>query len=162
MSLPDETATVRSVACTCFKLRSLARRVTQLYDHEMAPSGLKVTQYSLLAHALRGADGPAPTVSELADAMFTDRTTLTRNLRPLSEAGYIEVGPGADARSKAVRVTAAGAAAFRAARPLWKAAQARMRSMGGAAEVDNLHALVDMVLPRMGESASGGQSAHAG
>jgi hypothetical protein len=100
MSAPNQAAIARSVACTCFKLRSLARRVTQLYDHEMAPSGLKVTQYSLLAHAMRGTVGVAPTVSELADAMFTDRTTLTRNLRPLVAAGFIEVAAGPDARSK--------------------------------------------------------------
>ena len=162
MGSPNEIATARSVACTCFKLRSLARRVTQLYDHEMAASGLKVTQYSLLAHALRGAGGVAPTVSALADAMATDRTTLTRNLRPLVAAGYLEVGPGTDARSKAVRVTAAGAAAFRAARPLWQSAQARMRSIGGAEEVDELHALVDTVLPRLDEPAPGGQFAHGG
>ncbi len=159
---PDEIATARSVACTCSKLRSLARRVTQLYDHEMAASGLKVTQYSLLAHALRGTDGAAPTVSALADAMATDRTTLTRNLRPLVAAGYLEIGPGADARCKAVHVTAAGAAAFRAARPLWQAAQARMRSMGGAGEVDDLHALVDVVLLRLVELAPAGQSVHGG
>lgn len=162
MNPPDETAAARSVACTCFKLRSLARRVTQLYDHEMAASGLKVTQYSLLAHALRGAAGTAPTVSALADAMATDRTTLTRNLRPLVTAGYLEVGPGTDARSKAVRVTVAGVAAFRAARPLWQAAQARMRSIGGAAEVDKLHALVDTVLPRLDEPPAGGYRAPAG
>jgi DNA-binding MarR family transcriptional regulator len=149
MSAPNQAATARSVACTCFKLRSLARRVTQLYDHEMAPSGLKVTQYSLLAHAMRGTVGVAPTVSELADAMFTDRTTLTRNLRPLVAAGFIEVAAGPDARSKAVRVTAAGEAAFRAARPLWKAAQARMHSLAGETEVASLHALVDTLLPRI-------------
>ena len=39
--------------CTCFRLRSLTRRVTQLYDQVLAPSGLTVTQYSLLAHARR-------------------------------------------------------------------------------------------------------------
>jgi DNA-binding MarR family transcriptional regulator len=151
---PPPVMAGKSPACTCFKLRSLARRVTQLYDHEMAPSGLKVTQYSLIAHALRGAGGAAPTVSELAQAMFTDRTTLTRNLRPLVDAGLLEVAPGADARSKAVRVTRAGEAAYRAARPLWRAAQARMRSLGGETQVDGLHDLVDMLLPRLDAPAA--------
>lgn len=149
MTPSNQIAPARSAVCTCFKLRSLARRVTQLYDHEMAPSGLKVTQYSLLAHALYKREGGAPTVSELADAMYTDRTTLTRNLRPLVAAGFIEIAPGMDARSKAVRITAAGEAAFRAARPLWKAAQARLRGKAGAADVESLHALVDNLLPRI-------------
>src|SRR6202007_560520 len=109
-------------ACTCFRLRSLTRRVTQLYDQALAPSGLTVTQYSLLAHAL--APGAAPTVSALAPQLFTDRTPLTRNLKPLADAGLIKLGDGADARSKAVLVTAKGRSALRAARPLWKQAQA--------------------------------------
>jgi DNA-binding MarR family transcriptional regulator len=130
-------------ACTCFRLRSLTRRVTQLYDQALAPSGLTVTQYSLLAHALRQV---APTVSELAQQLFTDRTTLTRNLKPLADAGLIKVGDGADARSKAVLVTAKGRDALRAARPLWKEAQARLRAQAGARRLAALHGLIDELL----------------
>src|SRR2546422_6098131 len=108
-------------ACTCFRLRSLTRRVTRLYDQALAPSGLTVTQYSLLARALR--QGAAPTLSELAQQLFTDRTTLTRNLKPLANAGLVKVGDGADARSKAVLVTAKGRGAPRAALPLWRGAR---------------------------------------
>src|SRR5229473_861357 len=90
-------------ACTCFRLRSLTRRVTQLYDQVLAPSGLTVTQYSLLAHALR--QDAAPTLSELAQQLFTDRTTLTRNLKLLADAGLVKVGDGADARRRAPRAS---------------------------------------------------------
>jgi len=89
-------------------VRSLARRVTQLYDDTLAPSGLRITQYALIAHARRPKGAPAPTVSDLAAALVTDRTTLTRNLRPLIAAGLVRVEAGGDARSKAVRVTDAG------------------------------------------------------
>src|SRR3989442_2749730 len=136
--------------CTCFRLRSLTRRVTQLYDQALAPSGLTVTQYSLLAHALR--EGAAPTLSELAQLLYTDRTTLTRNLKPLADAGLIKVGDGADARSKAVLVTAKGRSALQAARPLWKAAQARLRAQAGDRRLAALHGLIEellhAVLPR--------------
>ena len=131
-------------ACTCFRLRSLTRRVTQLYDQALAPSGLTVTQYSLLAHALR--QGAAPTVSELAQQLFTDRTTLTRNLKPLAAAGLVKVGDGADARSKAVLVTAKGRGAFQAARPLWKEAQARLRAQAGDGRLAALHGLIEELL----------------
>ena len=130
--------------CTCFKLRSLARRVTQLYDQTLAPAALKVTQYSLLAHVRRQT---APTLSELAQALFTDRTTLTRNLKPLVERGLVEIGHGADARSKAVTITRRGEALFQAARPLWRKAQLRLRGAAGDAQVEALHGLVDAVLP---------------
>lgn len=138
--------------CTCFKLRSLARRVTQLYDHALAPSGLKVTQYSLLASARRREASGPPTVTELAQRLFTDRTTLTRNLRPLVAAGFIRLGSGLDDRSKAVIVTPKGEAAFQAARPLWKAAQAEMHERAGDPDLAALHALVDTLLPRLDEA----------
>lgn len=141
--------TASGAGCTCFKLRSLARRVTQLYDHTLAPAGLKVTQYSLLAHVRRRAPRAAPTMSELAQALFTDRTTLTRNLKPLVERGLVEIGHGADARSKAVTITTRGEAVFQAARPLWKQAQLRLRGVAGDAQVEALHRLVDAVLPQL-------------
>lgn len=145
----------RGVVCTCFKLRSLARRVTQLYDQTLAPSGLKVTQYSVMVHARRRAGALPPTVSELAQWLFTDRTTLTRNLKPLVEAGLINIDNGADARSKAITVTAAGEAAYQAARPLWKSAQERMRELAGDRHLDDLHQLIEIMLPQLdtGETA---------
>lgn len=135
------------VGCTCFKLRSLARRVTQIYDQTLAPAGLTVTQYSLLAHVRRRAPLAAPTVSELAQSLVTDRTTLTRNLRPMIERGLVEVGAGVDARSKSVAITARGEAAFQAARPLWQQAQLRVRGSASEARIAALHDLVDSMLP---------------
>lgn len=146
---PAASDATKSSACTCFKLRSLSRRVTQLYDQTLAPSGLKVTQYSVIAHARRKDGSAGPTVSDLADALFTDRTTLTRNLKPLVDAGFIKVGSGADARSKAVCVTPRGEAAYQAARPLWKQAQVRMRHLAGAEQLDALHGLIEAILPQI-------------
>ena len=79
-------AATLSSGCTCFKLRSLSRRVTQLYDQTLSPSGLKVTQYSVIAHARRKDGSAGPTVSDLAGALFTDRTTLTRRRKALEQA----------------------------------------------------------------------------
>jgi DNA-binding MarR family transcriptional regulator len=140
---------VQASACTCFKLRSLARRVTQLYDQTLAPSGLKVTQYAVIGHARRRDGAVAPTVSELALALVTDRTTLTRNLKPLVDAGYLKVGSGADARSKAVCVTPKGEAVYQSARPLWKLAQLRMRDLAGAGQLTALHEMIETMLPQL-------------
>jgi DNA-binding MarR family transcriptional regulator len=141
-----------SIGCTCFKLRSLTRRVTQLYDRVLAPSGLKVTQYSLIAHARRREGSTPPTVTELAQKVFTDRTTLTRNLKPLVDAGLIKVASGADARSKAVIITSKGEDAYQAARPLWKEAQTLMRERAGEPQLAALHQLIDTLLPQFDES----------
>jgi DNA-binding MarR family transcriptional regulator len=157
---PTASDATKSSACTCFKLRSLSRRVTQLYDQALAPAGIKVTQYSVIAHARRKDGSVGPTVSDLADALFTDRTTLTRNLKPLMDAGFIKVGSGPDARSKAVCVTPRGEAAYQAARPLWKQAQARMRDLAGDTHLDALHGLIEAILPQL-EDADPAWGEHA-
>lgn len=137
------------VRCTCFMVRSLSRKISQLYDDALAPSGLKGTQFSLLLQA-RTRRGQAPlTVSALAGALHTDRTTLTRNLRTLEQAGLIALQAGADARSRCVVVTPAGEQSFRQAVGLWKQAQAQVRALCGAEQIAALEQLVDGLLPRM-------------
>ena len=94
------------LSCTCFKLRKATRALSRVYDQHLAQAGLKTTQYSVLVNAGRGA---LPLV-ELADKLGLERTTLTRNLKPLIEAGWIVLAPGADARQRIVTITAAGRA----------------------------------------------------
>ena len=156
--MPDPVAKAPAATspCTCLKVRSLARRVTQLYDDTLAASGLRITQYGLIGHARRPRGGTPPTVSELAALLHADRTTLTRNLRPLIAAGLLRLDAGEDARSKAGVVTAAGEAAYRDARELWKRAQARVRSIGGADEVAHLESSIDRLLRRLEDPATAG------
>jgi DNA-binding MarR family transcriptional regulator len=137
-----ESADAQPQGCTNFKLRQLLRSVSRLYDAEIAPAGLKTTQYSLLSHVL--ALGPiAP--SALADRMGMDASTLTRNLRPLIDKGWVLQGPGADARSRLVTITPAGTAKQAEARQHWKRAQLALNQRLGAARVAQLHALMDDV-----------------
>ena len=126
--------------CTSFKLRQLSRRVSQHYDRIVAGAGLKTTQYSLLSNIERL--GPIRP-SDLAAAMTMDASTLTRNLQSLVAAGWAEVGPGADARSRLVMVTAAGRAKRAEAQREWKRAQLALNEQLGAARVAALHTLLD-------------------
>lgn len=147
--VPDPVRSAAAASpCTAFKVRSLSRRITQLYDETIAPSGLRSTQFSLLANARRSRGAAAPSVTELAEALSMDRTTLTRNLRPLVQAGLVALRSGSDARSKAVVVTEAGEQAFRQARELWKLAQRRVRGIGGLQTVERLETLVETMLER--------------
>ena len=126
--------------CTNFKLRQLMRRVAQHYDAEMAPCGLKTTQYSLLSHVLRlGPIRPG----DLAAAMKMDASTLTRNLRPLVDAGWVMLEAGTDARSRLVHITDTGRDKRAEARSHWKAAQQALNHALGTERVMALHALVD-------------------
>src|SRR5262245_62577061 len=105
----------------------------------MAPSGLHVTQFSLLRTLTR--NGPMR-ISALAAAQLLDRTALSRNLDPLAARGFVEVTPGRDARTREVAITAAGSAAMRAAVPQWKRAQDRVAKRLGPAKLDALIAVL--------------------
>src|SRR4029077_2552603 len=87
--------------CNCFIVRSAARHVTQLYDQFLAPIGLRVTQFSILAILKRL--GPL-TINALAKQLVMDRTTLGRNIQPLERDGLIRIAPAAsDRRAKELR-----------------------------------------------------------
>jgi DNA-binding MarR family transcriptional regulator len=115
--------------CACFHIRKAARALTQLYDDALRPSGLRSTQLTLLM-LLRGYG--AMSMTSLADAAVTDRTTLTRNVALLEERGLVRVRPGGeDARLRVVELTEAGDEAADEAYLLWQEAQALItRRMG--------------------------------
>jgi DNA-binding MarR family transcriptional regulator len=144
MSSDSTTSTLsRPQGCTNFKLRQLTRRVTQHYDQHMARVGLKITQYSLLAHVDRL--GPlAP--GELARRMEMDASTLTRNLQPLVAAGWVRVGEGVNARSRLLHLTEAGRDKRREAQRHWKLAQTEINDTLGLDRVIALHGLLDDAL----------------
>jgi DNA-binding MarR family transcriptional regulator len=128
--------------CTHFKLRQLLRSVSRLYDAELAKAGLKGSQFSLLSHVLEL--GPiAPSV--LADRMGMDASTLSRNLRPLIDKGWVLQGPGADARSRTVTITEPGRAKHAQARFHWKHAQQALNGRLRIARVADLHRQMDSV-----------------
>ena len=126
--------------CHCAAIRQAARRVTRFYDRAMAPAGLRVTQFSLLA-ALLGAG--AATIGELAKRLAMDRATLGHNLRPLEAAGFVAMTAGEDRRSRIVTLTDAGRRAFDAARPVWRAAQKTFETAVGRDEAVSLRATMN-------------------
>ena len=108
--------------CICFNLRKAARAASRTYDEALAPSGLRNTQFSLLA--LLAGNGPLP-VTELAEIAVMERTTLTRNLRLLERDRLVASESGEDRRQRIVRLTPQGRARLDAALPLWRKAQQR-------------------------------------
>lgn len=136
----DLIASLKTQGCTNFKLRQLMRRVAHHYDLEMSQAGLKTTQYSLLSHVLKL--GPLRP-GELAQAMKMSPSTLTRNLKPLVDAGWVELAAGSDARSRTVRITATGNRKREEARLRWKVAQESLNDLLGAGRMLALHALIN-------------------
>ncbi|GAB3764095.1 MarR family transcriptional regulator [Ramlibacter monticola] len=133
-------AAVKPQGCTNLKLRQLMRRVAQLYDAEVGKTGLRGTQYSLLSYVVKLA--PVRPV-DLARAMKVDASTLTRNLRPLVDAGWVTLGAGEDARSRRVEATAKGREKRQEAQRRWRVAQESLNQRLGTQRVLALHALLD-------------------
>jgi len=130
--------------CSFLGLRKAMRHVTQFYDRELAPSGLRITQFSILSR-LRQL-GPCG-INALAAEMVMDRTTMGRNLRPLEAAGLvaIETDPG-DRRGRRAQLTPEGLARLRAARPYWAAAQQGFERCYGPERAEHLrHVLAAIV-----------------
>ena len=120
--------------CVCNTLRMVSRVVTQLYDDVLRPSGLRVTQFSILASIERTGEA---NLKQLEDALAIDQTTLTRSLNLLERDGVIDRAPHPDGRIKAMRLTSKGRRALVAARPLWAKAQGKvLRELGTNAWAD--------------------------
>ncbi|MBI1999863.1 MAG: winged helix-turn-helix transcriptional regulator [candidate division NC10 bacterium] len=135
--------------CTCFNLRKAARAVTKIYDQGMRQSGIRVTQLSMLMATMRL--GPV-TVTRLAKATVTDRTTLTRNLRLLEKQGLIRLTEGSDRREREVTLTDRGREAVARAYPKWKEAQERVAQNFGQ---ERLHRLLSELRALVAASSSG-------
>jgi DNA-binding MarR family transcriptional regulator len=155
LSLLAEQHQLKTLPCTNLRIRQLMRRVSQHYDAEMARAGLKTTQYSLLAHVRKL--GPLRP-GTLAQSMKVSASTLTRNLKPLVDAGWLVMTAGSDARSRTVAMTDAGRAKWSEARGLWRVAQDGLSQRIGAARVVALHALINesLALLSTSEQETGG------
>jgi len=129
--------------CTCFDLRRAARAVTKIYDEALKPSGLRSTQFSLLS-VVRN-NGPIG-ITELAKMLVMDRTTLTRNLKPLLDQELLLVVDGADRRQRPIALTSRGRDRLAQARPLWLEVQARLANGLGEARWTGLIGGLDEVV----------------
>lgn len=111
-------------SCVNFNIRKAMRAVSQHYDKIMAPAGLRGTQFTILTVLSRMG---SLSITELANYLVMDRTTLTRNLKPLEKDGLLKIMPGLeDRRSRRIELTNAGKKAQKFAMPYWQEAQNEM------------------------------------
>jgi len=128
----DEPAAARGAEtvglCACFNVRNAARLITSLYDEVLAPSGLKTTQFAILVSVHGDRDA---TMQSLATALGIDPSTMTRTVRPLLDAAWIDVRAGGDRRVKQVVLTTAGKRKLAQCHRLWSQAQDQLRERIG-------------------------------
>jgi DNA-binding MarR family transcriptional regulator len=129
--------------CACLKVRTAARAVTRVYDNAFRPVGLRATQLSVLVAV---AFSDAVSIASLSRLLGMDRSTLTRNLRPLEKKGLLALGPEGHHRSRTLRITSKGEQLVRKALPLWEKAQEKLREELQRPNWTNLHSELNRVI----------------
>ena len=137
-------AEMSRVPATCMGLhiRRASRIVTQVYDSALRPVGLGVNQFMLLVsiHLMESAP-----ITRLAQELFTDQTTLTRNLKLLEQRGLVSIALGDDRRVKLVSLTVEGYSVLAQAFPLWEQAQDKVKEHFGQQKWQTLLSLLSEV-----------------
>lgn len=134
--------TLQEVAqeCTCRRVRMAARSITRTFDEALRPVDLKVTQFTLLVAVSQQIAG---SISDLADWLAMERTTLTRNLQLLEKRGLVEVGAEGYRRARQIRLTQQGKDLVIAAIPFWRKAQDAVRRRIGTEKWRQTHDRLD-------------------
>ena len=141
--LSDETATKIGCRCLCLRIQRASRVIGRHFDAAFRELGLNNWQFSLLMKLNR----PSPlTVTHLAEELGMDRTTTTKNLKPLERRGLLTIRRDElDARVKRVVLTSAGQALLTEAVQHWDAAQQTIEASLRGSDLGSLHAALEAI-----------------
>ena len=131
--------------CNATTLRKASRYLSAVYDSALVESGLRATQFAILAELNRNRDRPL-LIRELAQTMAMDRSTLGHNLRPLYRDGLVALSVDDDRRGRRVVLTAVGYVKYLEAMPSWEQAQMRFEALFGLKRAEKLRQLAAAVL----------------
>lgn len=133
--LVDEFAS----ACLLMRTRLVARVLTGIYDDAFRDFGIHSPQFALLVVISKMGSASR---AEIGRFHHQDRSTLTRNLKILIAAGWLEESPGSSGgRARPMRLTKSGVSLLRKVEPAWRKAQAQVSALLGN---DNAMAIADM------------------
>jgi DNA-binding MarR family transcriptional regulator len=123
------------ILCPAFNIRAASRIITQLFDEILKPSGLQVSQFTVLVgvHIF-----DSPSISKLAKGLVMDRTTLTRNLKLLEKEQLIKMESGEDKRTHFVILTSKGKSAIDKTFPYWEKARSIVSKEFGAKQLEGM------------------------
>ena len=135
LSLEELSSSAHADRCVCHNLRMTSRAITRFYGETAGPGPLLGPQMSLLMVA---SHLPRPTIMHMAEQLSMDRTTVTRNLKPLEAKGLLRVEEGEDRREKLVRLTKSGETALTVMLERWEHVQRRVVEKLGVDRVNRL------------------------
>jgi DNA-binding MarR family transcriptional regulator len=143
-SFDAKHAIANQVPATCMGLhiRRASRILTQLYDAVLRPTGLVINQFTLLVAVLLS---EPVSITQLAEGLYSDQTTVTRNVKLLEKQGLVAIAPGIDRRIKLVSLTPDGKALLEQALPMWEQVQAELKHQFGEQKWQALLSLLSEV-----------------
>lgn len=132
----------KSSPCNCLNIRRASQALTEVYDEFLAPSNIKIGQFSLLKHINQL---EPVSVSDLALIIRLDRTTLVRNLKPLEQSGFVEDISTQGTRNRQLKLTAKGVETYKHAEELWEKAQNFLEEYLGRGNIDVFRTLLSKI-----------------
>ncbi|HEX6990258.1 MAG TPA: MarR family transcriptional regulator [Gemmatimonadales bacterium] len=151
----DHLTVAQTIAADClaFRVRRVSRVLTRLYDEALRPLGIQATQLTLLNAIVlcdQASEAEGAAMSDLAEVLAMDLTTLSRNLRPLEKSRLIAVSQlPTDRRVRVARITRSGQRLIENALPLWRHAHARVVDALGEREAADLKGAFDTTVGRL-------------
>jgi DNA-binding MarR family transcriptional regulator len=139
-----QTRLRKESSCHCTRLRKASRRITQLYDMVLAPSGIKITQRAVLAQIERS---EPVSVGILAHALVMDAGGLAHTLKPLVRDGWVSIEEDPqDRRNRVIRLTTLGKTKLRQSDALWDIANRSVEKGLGRAQSKALRDAVELLI----------------
>jgi DNA-binding MarR family transcriptional regulator len=132
-AVADEGAAYQA-CCVAFNLRKSSQVVSRIYTKEMHDAPVRGPLFALMMMIYRR--GPA-SITVLAKEVGLDRTTLTRNLKPLVQRGLIHIEQ-LGANRKQVSLLPEGESALRASLECWRKAQEKVVNQLGEERWDRM------------------------
>jgi len=139
MNLKKSTLEKIHITCVNDIVKKFSRSIGVIYDRKLAKNNITVSQFSILSHIFYYEN---IALGKLADHLKMDRTTLTKNLKPLFRERYIEIIDTDDKRIKSLKLTKIGINKLEGSVKLWKEAQETIYSKYGK---KNIHQLVSLL-----------------
>ncbi len=102
--------------CLAARSRRLARGITRIYDDHLRPTGLRVSQLTVLVAVASGTKRPI----DIAQRLDMDKSTVTRTLQVMEANGWLRRDHGAGGQS--LHLTSTGVELVSSAMPAWRAA----------------------------------------
>jgi DNA-binding MarR family transcriptional regulator len=137
-----------ALPCLCASFRRASRLMSQIYEDALRPTGLRVTQFTVLQTLSLAGE---VTQRQLGQMLGMDSTTLTRTLTIMSRQGWIAKRRGDDRREWRMRLSQEGEAQFKLAHPYWQKAQDQLTDRFGSQLSANLMTLTNEVTTALTE-----------